>query len=396
MDKSTFYSLIDKYLDGTASQQEKALLNEYADQLANMGTVTLSAPEKARLKADMYQHIMQARTAPVIPLYKRTFVRLATAAVILIAALTMILYLSKEYEHQPTMAKAPVDVPAPQSTKAVITLADGSQVVLDSATNGHLAMQGNIKLVKLADGQIAYQTATGEVLKEIQYNTLYNPRGSRVIDMTLADGSRVWLNAGSSVTYPVAFVENERKVTIAGEAYFEIVHNPKKPFKVSKGSMQVTVLGTHFNVNAYDDEENIKVTLMEGSVHVMSNLSSPQGGTTTNPAQVRRQFPGVTLSPGQQATVTPGQVISIIKDADLDAALAWKNGRFSFNRADIKTVMRELARWYDLEVVYEGKPTTDLFGGDIQRDLPLSKTLDFLEKSQVLFELQGKKLIVKP
>jgi ferric-dicitrate binding protein FerR (iron transport regulator) len=272
------------------------------------------------------------------------------------------------------------DVPAPNNSRAVITLADGSKVYLDSVNNGTIAQQNNVQVMKTADGKILYN-ANGQQLAANNpvYNTLTNPRGSKVIDMQLSDGSHVWLNAGSSVKYPVAFVGNERKVEITGEAYFEIAHNASKPFIVSKGETSVTVLGTHFNVNAYDDEDALRVTLLEGSVKV----------SAANKV--------VTIKPGEQAQVNGGNAIGLVvnRGVDVDQVMAWKNGKFSFNKDDIRTVMRQLARWYDLEVVYEGEVTNAKFWGDIQRDLPLSETLSFLKESKVKFEIQGKKVTVK-
>ncbi|MGH2565646.1 MAG: FecR family protein, partial [Ginsengibacter sp.] len=220
-----------------------------------------------------------------------------------------------------------IDVEAPKVTKATITLASGKQIVLDSAGNGLLAVQKNVQLVKLADGQIAYN-GNGTTNTSIEYNTLSNPRGSKVINLTLSDGSKVWLNAESSLRYPTAFTGAVRKVEITGEAYFEIAHDANKPFKVTRGETEVTVLGTHFNVNAYDDEEALKVTLLEGSVKVSQGNSNQ------------------TLSPGEQAQVTSQKQIYLDKAPDLDQVMAWKNGLFNFNKTDIGTIMRQVQRWY--------------------------------------------------
>lgn len=268
------------------------------------------------------------------------------------------------------------DVKPPDNNKAMITLADGRKVYLDSASNGSLAKQGNISLIKLDNGQIAYRTTSGEIIKELQYNTLSNPRGSKVIDMMLADGSHVWLNAGSSVTYPVAFVGNERRVSITGEAYFEVAHDAGKPFFVTKGNMQVQVLGTHFNLNAYDDENDIRVSLLEGLVNVGNGVDN------------------VGIKPGQQARVADD--LKVISDVDLDQVMAWKNGKFSFNSADMKSVMRDLMRWYDIEVVYEGNVSDRYFTADISRDKSLTSILKIFDQSDIKFKIEGKKLTVMP
>lgn len=275
------------------------------------------------------------------------------------------------------MTEAENDVKAPETNRAIVILANGQKIPLDSAVSGQLATQGNVKLVKLANGQIAYETLAGEMLTEIKYNTLENPRGSKVIDMTLVDGSRVWLNAGSSVTYPVAFVGNERKVTITGEAYFEVTHDRSKPFLLSKGDLQIEVLGTHFNVNAYDDENDIKVTLLEGSVKIKKG-----------------NFAGL-LKPGQQAMVSSD--IKIGDDANVEEIMAWKNGKFDFGEAaDISTIMKQISRWYDVEVEYKGIIKGHI-GGTISRNINASQVFRMLEKTGLAtFQIDGKKVIVIP
>lgn len=307
----------------------------------------------------------------------------AAVAVIVLGTGAYFMFFNKKAtdDGQKLIVKQPTDVKAPETNRAMITLADGRKVYLDNAANGQLAMQGNVKLVKLANGQIAYSHESGVGSQELVYNTLSNPKGSKVIDMALADGSHVWLNAGSSVTFPVAFTGSERKVTITGEAYFEVAHNPAMPFKVSKGEMEVTVLGTHFNVNAYDDEKEIKVTLLEGSVKVVSTLSRND----------------VVIKPGQQATLRQAQgdkELKVVNGVDMEQVMAWKNGYFSFDNTDLETVMRQIARWYDVEVVYEGAIPDMRFGGDISRNNNASQVLKILEESKVKFRIEGKKIVV--
>ena len=272
------------------------------------------------------------------------------------------------------------DVKAPETSRAMITLADGNTVYLDSAVIGQLAMQGNIKLVKLADGQIVYERFLHQAQGDMPYNTLTNPRGSKVINMTLADGSRVWLNAGSSVNFPVAFVGKERRVNITGEAYFEVTPNKEMPFIVGKGNLQVQVLGTHFNVNAYDNEANIKVTLLEGSVKV----------STT------KQLNGsIILKPGHQAQAGAEGNLSVTNNIIVDEVMAWKNGIFKMNNTDIGTIMRQLERWYDVVVVYENGIPKGTISGEVPRTLNLSQVLTVYEYSGVEFRIEGKKVIVK-
>jgi transmembrane sensor len=193
--------------------------------------------------------------------------------------------------------------------------------------------------------------------------------------MTLSDGTQVWLNAGSSVTYPVAFTGYERKVMITGEAYFEVAHNAAKPFIVSKGAMSVKVLGTHFNVNAYDDEAAIKVTLLEGSVEVSN-------------AKVKQL-----LKPDQQAEVN--SMIAINDNVNIDAVMAWKNGFFHFGNTGFGDVMKQVSRWYDVEVVYSGQVPERTFGGEIPREANLSQLIQILNESKINCRVEGKKLIIE-
>jgi transmembrane sensor len=270
---------------------------------------------------------------------------------------------------------ATTDVRAPTG-RAVITLADGRKVYLDSVGTGTLATQANITVEKSADGKIVYQPAGG-ITTEVVYNTLTNPRGSKVIDMQLTDGSRVWLDAGSSVKYPVAFAGNERKVEITGEAYFEVTHDATKPFIVSNGEVNVQVLGTHFNVNAYDDEEALKVTLLEGSV------------------VVKRETANLKLKPGEQAIVNRNATLTLNRSVDTEKIMAWKNGKFAFGEnTGIKEIMRELSRWYDVEVIYQDNIQQE-FGGSMSRQSNISQVLDKLELTgKVHFKIEGKRIIV--
>lgn len=312
---------------------------------------------------------------------RMNWIRMAVAASVLIAISIGAFFVFNQKNIEPSSIvknQPPIDIKAPAINRAMITLANGQKIFLDSAGNGSLAMQGNVQVVKLANGQIGYQVGEGKVTTEIIYNTLSNPRGSKVISMVLSDGSRVWLNAGSSLTYPVAFAGKERKVSITGEAYFEIAHDAFKPFYVSKGAMNVRVLGTHFNINCYEDEDAIKVTLLEGLVNVTVLGQSAK------------------LKPGEQARINASHQVQTARDVNIDEVMAWKNGLFSFDEVGIKEVMRQLARWYDVDVMYEGIIPQQKFGGDIQRTLSLSQVLEVLEKSGVRFRTEERKIIVLP
>lgn len=383
MNESRFRELFQRYIDRDCSSQEEMELMQllrdpvYEDIKNELIEGAYDHLPVQNLMTDEQADNIFGRIMRPVPVRRMIWPRLAVAAsVLLMIAVATWLLVPQQNE----IVALPQDVSAPDNNRAVVTLANGEKIYLDSAANGQLAMQGNMKIVKLANGQIAYETAAGEVMKEMQYNTLVNPRGSKVIDMTLSDGSKVWLNAGSSVTYPVAFIGSERKVEISGEAYFEVAAHvtasgAKQSFKVNiadKG--EVEVLGTHFNVNAYDDEPDIKVTLLEGSVKVNKKN---------------------TLKPGQQAAIHDSQ-LTLHENADTEQVMAWKNGLFSFKSADIKTIMRQLSRWYDVEVEYT-TAIEEKFHVEIDRNTNVSNVFKILETTGgVHFKIESRKIIVLP
>jgi len=281
----------------------------------------------------------------------------------------------------------------PGSNKAILTLADGTSIVLDSTAEGTVAKQGVSNIVKLENGKIAYEIK-GSSVNEVFMNTMSTPRGGQY-KLRLPDGTDVWLNAASSITYPTAFTSAERNVSVTGELYFEVAKDKSRPFHVTVKSgsalqkdMEIEVLGTHFNINAYEDESSIRTTLFEGSVKVALGEENSL------------------LKPGQQSVINSSReiirqqknsaAIAINNDVNLDEVIAWKDGYFQFKRADIQTVMRQIARWYDVEVVYEGAIPKDRFVGDLPMDTNISQVLRTLEKVQVHFRIEGKKIIVTP
>lgn len=271
---------------------------------------------------------------------------------------------------------------APGGDKAVLVLGDGSTIYLDQAQDGSLVQQGGMKIVKQG-GTLTYERAnTHPQSADITYNTLTTPKGGQY-QVTLPDHSRVWLNAASSIRYATAFTGNERRVEITGEAYFEVAKEKNKPFRVAiapvaRGASPVIVevLGTEFNVNAYSNEAAVKTTLLEGKVKVLSGSQSS------------------TIVPGQQAQLIKG-IVQVVDHADLEEAMAWKNNTFVFNNLTIEDIMRQLSRWYDVEVVYE-QPVNTHFIASIPRTVTLSKVLQVLELTGgVRFEIDGKKITVK-
>jgi len=248
--------------------------------------------------------------------------------------------------------------------------------VLNAKPVGQLAVQGNMAISKANNGQIKYNAISGEN-NLILINTVTTQRKEQY-HLTLADGTNVWLNAASSIKYPTAFTGNERRVEITGEAYFEVAHNKDKPFLVTTNGQTVEVLGTHFNINAYDDEIGVKTTLLEGSVKVNKN------GKTAM------------IKPGQQAIVLDNEQSIEIKEADTEQAIAWKNGFFDFKDANIQDIMRQLSRWYDVDVRYDGKIPTRDFSGEMERSLNASQVLKLLTYSGIHFRIEGKTIIVTP
>ena len=314
------------------------------------------------------------------PIYKLTWFRMSAAAVVVFLVCGTAFYFLHQNARPVIAWNANIhpvkDIPAGHNN-AILTLDNGNTILLDTAANGTLAKQGNIKVLKL-NGQIAYNKTSDMNVKPV-YNTITTANGNQY-QLILTDGSKVWLNAASSIRFPTAFTGDERKVEITGEAYFEVAKNPQKPFKVQFKNKageknEIEVLGTHFNVNTYSDEPDMKTTLLEGSVKIK----------TANKIQI--------LSPGQQASITSNG-IELKKNADLEQVMAWKNGYFLFDNTDIYTLMRQVSRWYNVGIKYEGKITEEGFSGKISRNVPLSKFIKVLELNDVHVKTEGRIMIV--
>jgi transmembrane sensor len=353
------------------------------------------------------------------------------AAIIIIFGIGSYWYISNQKEKPSVTQNDPAPVQndvAPGGNKAMLTLADGSKIILDSAANGELAREGNAMIVKKGSGQIIYsikkenlfpspREGSGVGSKAYATNTLTTPRGGQY-QLTLPDGSRVWLNAESSITYPTAFTGKERKVTITGEAYFEVASDKKKPFIVSvsphdsrltsadsrltthdeesaEKPLTIEVLGTHFNVNSYKEEPTINTTLIEGIVKLTALPTADSRLPNNNSNNKNAVHTSLTLKPGQQGQWNPGKEnLSLAVHPDVEQVMAWKNGLFNFENMPLQKAMTELARWYNVEVIYEGTIPKVTFGGKIGRDLNLSQVLNGLSMMGVRYRIEGKKLIV--
>jgi len=269
---------------------------------------------------------------------------------------------------------------APGGNKAILILSNGKQIILSGAKNSKLAQQGRTNILKTADGQVVYHTANGPTEPAaIVYNTMKTPMGGQY-DLMLADGTKVWLNAASSITYPVEFTGNERKVNITGEAYFEVAHNAAKPFRVSANGQTVEVLGTHFDMNAYADEPTLKTTLFEGSIRIDLNGQSAM------------------LKPGQQAQIknnSSSPDIVVTSNINTEEVIAWKNGYFFFYGENIESIMRKVSRWYNVDIAYEKSISDEAFGGSISRFENVSQLLDVLQRTgSVHFKVEGRRITV--
>jgi ferric-dicitrate binding protein FerR (iron transport regulator) len=380
--------LLTRYLAGHCTPAEEQLVKEWYDSFEELSPYfeNENSEEAIELKTNTKATIQSiiANELPHISRVRKIISYSSVAAAILVLLMAGLYWmLSKEGAKKIKVAKAPVYIDStsitPGTNKAVLTLADGSKVVLDNAANGMLAQQNNVQVVKSKDGELKYQPANSNGQTTIAYNMLLTPRGGQY-RIALPDGSTVWLNAASSIRFPTAFIGNERNVEITGEAYFEVKKNASMPFtvKMNNGTV-VKVLGTHFNINAYDDEESIKTTLLEGSVEV-SSIGNRQSAI---------------LNPGEQVSLSHESQLSQPIPVQTDEVMAWKNGLFQFNNVTIETVMRQVARWYDVQVVYERDVSQDLFRGKIYRNAAISQLLTILELGGAHFKIEGKKIIVQ-
>jgi transmembrane sensor len=315
-----------------------------------------------------------------------SLVRYAAAASILLFLAAGAYFYFKKQPAQPVNIVHQVVPQAdlvPGSNKAILTLSNGKTISLTDAKNGLLVNEGKTAVQKTGNGQLAYDVAAGnpdQTTTPIIYNIVSTPKGGQY-QLTLPDGSKVWLNAASSLKFPTAFTANNRDVELSGEAYFEVEKNKAKPFHVISNSQTIEVLGTHFNVNTYTDEPAVKTTLIEGSVKV-------SGGNNI-----------VMLKPGQQSAVElngGATAIRVNSDVNTNEVVAWKNGMFEFNNANIETIMRQVSRWYNVDVVYEGKLPAYHFDGEVPRNVNAQQVLQVLKGSGLNFTIDGRRIIVKP
>jgi transmembrane sensor len=382
--KRYFLKIINKYNKGIATKEEIEFLESYdhtfdlKEDLINDENELNFQDVKFSIKKAVDKRLDIHDKKRVI--YLRPAFRYAAAAIILLSVSIAVLFFEK-HEDREQENKRIVQQIHPGGNKATLTLSNGSRIVLDDAHNGQIAKQSNINITKTAGNQIVYASAANnsDASRQFAYqlqNTISTPNGGQY-QLILPDGTKVMLNAATSLTYPAQFHGSERLVHLNGEAYFEVAKNKNMPFRVVAGTQTVEVLGTHFNINAYTDEASVKTTLLEGSVKVSSGANS------------------ILIVPGEQAvTRINGNNQTLTHTVDVDKETAWKNGLFSFQNDDLKFIMRQVARWYDVNVVYAGNLPKEKFIGEISRTSNLSDVFKILELNDVHFEVQGKTVIV--
>ncbi|WEK38356.1 MAG: DUF4974 domain-containing protein [Candidatus Pseudobacter hemicellulosilyticus] len=388
--------LLQRYLAKTATEEElsrlQALLanEETARSLAAIsGEMDLVPVTGTRLSEGQSDVMLEAMlqsingqqaiaadiAAEVVPMPARSRTNrlgywMAAASVLFLLGSGLYFYVFNKKPAAPVPVAATDEI-LPGRQGALLTLADGSLVSLDTLKNGSIALQGGV-MARLVNGALYYEGKGDRVV----YNTMSTPRG-RQFQLTLPDGTKVWLNASSSIRYPNLFTGGERKVTVTGESYFEVAHNPDMPFVVNvQDKAEVSGQGTHFNVNGYGDEGGLSATLLKGMLRVKAAGQS------------------VTLQPGQQATLD--QQLKVEQEVDLEKVMAWKNGLFNFNGSKLEVVMKQLERWYAIEVVYEKGIPDITVGGEMSKDISLNGLMVVLEKLDVHYRIEGRRLTILP
>ena len=371
MSNNQLKELLDKYHLGQCTPDEVALLESWYTQLNASTHSQFSETELAETEKQLWSKIGPA-TRPVRKIKPKQ--RLAIAASLLLAFCIGAYFLLFETKQVPQVKKTVLDL-APGTNKAFISLADGSIVPLSGIANQKVLKQGATEILIIKSGMVTYrgsETGQSNVL-----NTLHTPRGGQYA-LTLSDGTKAWLDAASSITYPVAFNGATREVSITGQVYFEVAHNAAKPFRVSVKNETIEVLGTHFNVNAYNDEPTLTTTLLQGQIKL-----SLKGGESK------------LMHPGEQGQVTNSR-LAMVDQANVEEAVAWHNNMFKFNEASIPQVMRQLSRWYNVDIIYEGKIPDTKFSGELYRNVSALKISDILSYANIHFHIKDKKIIVTP
>ncbi|OJV20582.1 MAG: hypothetical protein BGO21_08430 [Dyadobacter sp. 50-39] len=390
MSKEEFLQILEKYRKGSATEEEEAFLLAYYELFESVQDRTdlKDAEQVRRLKESIKSEIdLRSAALEEVSAGGSKPGMLYRYAAWLVAATFLIvggLYFFKSRKPAQLAKMSPIESVqksgriVPGSYQATLTLGNGEVIRLDDQQKGLIRQQDGVSVQKRESGHLVYsagKTANAAV------HTVSTPRGGQY-QLTLSDGTTVWLNAATSIRFPAVFSDTIRSVELRGEAYFEVAHDAGKPFQVRSDGQLITVLGTRFNVAAYSDEPSTRTTLLEGKVKVM----------TTSPQREQRTGEGKILKPGQQSLLTGG--LMQIANVDAENSVAWKNGYFRFDKADIRSVMRQIARWYDVEVEYRGKAGADLFAGEIKRDEDIANVLRIIQLNNVDVRVNGRKIIV--
>lgn len=372
--------LVRKYQAGNCTEDEKALLHAWYRSLAYREN---NVPEEGDIEEALKE---VSASLPLDRERKLPLGQIAAAVLVLFLFSAGVYFLREQQPDSQFSGNIYKNDVAPGGNKAVLELADGSVIDLNNAGIGRISHKGSVQITKTRADQVIWQSGRqeGKDALATRYNTIRTPRGGQY-QVVLPDGSGAWLNAASSIRFPAMFNGTERKVEITGEVYFEVARKYRSsdsgqvmiPFIVVVNNQQIEAIGTHFNVNAYPDEGPVRTTLLEGSVKV------------SLPAASKFRL----LKPGQQAQATLAKSL-VISDVDLEKAVAWKNGQFHYEMDGIEAIMRQVERWYDVEVVYEGSIPEKKFVGTISRNIPLSKFLDILSYTGVNFRIEGRKIFV--
>lgn len=384
MNQQDYIELYEKYLSGKCTPEERKLLDDYLDEF---DLKDIPWDEKIGKREEFEQKIFnkisdRVEKNPFI-LRKIKIKWMSVAASILLVAFSAGLYVANRHDKKISLVQHK-SLPLkngilPGGNKALLTLADGSEIILDSAKNGIVTKQGNAAINKTKNGEVVYNATHAHNPSSnlpVVYNTVSTPRGGEY-QVVLSDGTKAWLNAASSLKFPTAFQGKVRSVEITGEVYFEVARNKNMPFKVLSNGAEIEVLGTHFDVMAYGDEPELKTTLLEGSVKFRKNGSA------------------VLLKPGQQAIATNNSKNIIVQPANVKETMAWRNGFFIFQDENIQSIMRKVARWYDVDVQYQGNMEGKEFGGKISRYNNISDLLKTLELTRTIhFKVEGRRVTV--
>jgi transmembrane sensor len=393
VEHSELRNLFAKYMEGILSPSEYEQLSEAAQTfpiddwqealtplIENISTAETFDEQEWK---DIVENILrQPRRKPTRTVTMKWWLRRIAVAASVILIIGTGIYIAinlfnnkQETEIVETQEKRFKNDVQPGKSGAILTLDNGQQVILDSLQNGMLAEQGNSNIIKQGD-RLSYNQQ--QTTKEVVYNTITTPRGRQYPNLVLADGSRVWLDAASSIRFPTSFTGRERVVEITGQVWFDVIHNAKVPFKVIANGIEINDLGTEFNVNAYDDEEVVKTTLIAGLIKVGKNDKS------------------VTMQPGQQA-IFQNDNLSLNKNVNLDEVMAWKTGYFQSDNVTVESVMRQLARWYDVDIVYEKHITKRVSLLGVPRTITMVNILKIMEATgNVKFKIDGRTVTVMP